>query len=54
VRNDVTPSRKFIYFHVIDEKIKPEFLAKLKKYCEAFYLGMTVKIIYPQKAKTSE
>jgi hypothetical protein len=49
VRNDVTPSRKFIYFH-----LNNEFLAKLKKYCEAFYLGMTVKIIYPQKAKTSE
>jgi hypothetical protein len=39
---------------VIDEKIKPEFLAKLKKYCEAFYLGMTVKIMYPSNAKTSD
>jgi hypothetical protein len=54
VRNDVTATRNVIYFHVIDEKIKPEFLAKLKKYCEAFYLGMKIKIIYPQNAKTSE
>jgi hypothetical protein len=54
VRNDVTPVRNIIYLHVIDEKIKPEFLAKLKKYCEAFYLGMTVKIMYPTDAKTSK
>ena len=54
VRNEVTPVRNIIYLHVIDEKIKPEFLAKLKKYCEAFYLGMTVKIMYPTDAKTSK
>jgi hypothetical protein len=42
VRNDVTAERNIIYLHVIDEKIKPEFVAKLKKYCEAFYLGMKV------------
>jgi hypothetical protein len=54
VRNEITPVRNIIYFHVIDEKIKPEFLAKLKKYCEAFYLGMTVKIMYPPTAKTSK
>ena len=36
VRNEITPVRNIIYFHVIDEQIKPEFLAKLKKYCEAF------------------
>jgi hypothetical protein len=54
VRNDVTPARNIIYLHVIDEKIKPEFLAKLKKYCEAFYLGMSVKIFYPPTAKTSD
>ena len=53
VRNDVTPFRNIIYLHVIDEKIKPEFLAKLKKYCEAFYLGMKVKIMYPS-VKTSD
>ena len=39
---------------MIDEEIKPEFLAKLKKFCEAFYLGMTVKIMYPENAKTSK
>ena len=50
----MTPTRNIIYLHVIDEKIKPEFLSKLKKYCEAFYLGMTVKIMYPAKAKTSK
>ncbi len=50
----MTPSRNIIYLHVIDEKIKPEFLAKLKKYCEAFYLGMTVKIMYPKNAETSK
>jgi hypothetical protein len=54
VRNEVTAVRNIIYLHVIDEKIKPEFLAKLKKYCEAFYLGMKVKIMYPANAKTSE
>ena len=54
VRNDVTAERNIIYLHVIDEKIEPEFLAKLKKYCEAFYLGMTVKIMYPSNAKTSD
>jgi hypothetical protein len=54
VRNEITPVRNIIYFHVIDEQIKPEFLAKLKKYCEAFYFGMTVKIMYPTKAKTSK
>ena len=54
VRNDITAERSIIYLHVIDEKIKPEFLAKLKKYCEAFYLGMTVKIMYPSNAKTSD
>jgi hypothetical protein len=53
VRNDVTATRNIIYFHVIDEKIKPPFLAKLKKYCEAFYLGMIVKIMYPT-TKTSD
>jgi hypothetical protein len=53
VRNDVTPARNIIYLHVIDEKIKPAFLAKLKKYCEAFYLGMKVKIMYPS-VKTSD
>jgi hypothetical protein len=54
VRNEVTGVRNIIYLHVIDEKIKPEFLAKLKKYCEAFYLGMTVKIMYPPNAKTNK
>lgn len=54
MRNEVTAVRNIIYLHVIDEKIKPEFLDKLKKYCEAFYLGMTVKIMYPTKAKTSK
>jgi hypothetical protein len=53
VRNDVTATRNIIYLHVIDEKIKPPFLAKLKKYCEAFYLGMIVKIMYPT-TKTSD
>jgi hypothetical protein len=53
VRNDVTAARNIIYLHVIDEKIQPEFLAKMKKYCEAFYLGMAVKIMYPANAKTS-
>lgn len=46
--------RNIIYFHVIDEQIKPEFLGKLKKYTEAFYLGMSVKIMYPPTAKTSK
>ena len=54
VRNDVTAARSKIYFHVTDDKIKKDFLAKLKRYCEAFYTGMTIDIMYPPSTKTSQ
>ncbi len=49
----MTPQRNIIYFFVTDERIKPDFLEKLKKYCLAFYTGMTIKIMYPENTKTS-
>ncbi len=49
VRNYITPHRKVIYFNVIDERITDEFLEKLKRYCEAFFLGMKIEIIRPKK-----
>ena len=53
IRNDITPERKKIYFFVTDEKIKPDFLAKLKLYCEAYFTGLTVEIMYPNDTKTT-
>lgn len=49
MRNEITPSRNIIYFNVIDDRITDEFLAKLKKYCEAFFFGMKIEIIRPKK-----
>jgi hypothetical protein len=49
VRNEITRQRKVIYFNVIEESISDEFLAKLKSYCEAFFFGMKIEIIRPNK-----
>ena len=38
---------------MVDPKIKPDFLAKLKMYCEAFYTGLTVDYMYPPKTQGS-
>ena len=47
VRNEITAQRNKIYIFVTDDKIREDFLAKLKKYCEAFFFGMKIEIMYP-------
>jgi hypothetical protein len=37
---------------VTDNKIKTEFLSKVKKYCEAFFDGMKIKIKHTVATKT--
>ena len=54
IRNEVTQQRNKIYIFVIDERIDAVFLAKLKKYCAAFFFGMTIEIKYPEDTKTSK
>ena len=47
-KNIVTQQRYKIYIFAIDPTISEEFLAKLKRYCEAFYTGMVVEIMTPK------
>ena len=49
----MNPSRNKIYFFVTDRSTPEDFLQNLKKYCEAFYTGLKVEIMYPKTAKTS-
>ena len=35
-----------------DNKIKSDFLSKVKKYCEAFFYGMKIKIKHTVGTKT--
>lgn len=44
--NPVTPQRKIIYIQPFDEFDK-EFLDQLSKFCEAFYLTLTLKTLPP-------
>jgi archaemetzincin len=37
---------------VTDNKIKSDFISKVKKYCEAFFYGMKVKIKHIVGTKT--
>jgi len=53
VRNEVTPARNKIYIFVTDDRIKPDFLEKLKKYCLAFYYGMNIEIMYPKGSRNA-
>ena len=54
IRNDVTPERNKIYFFVTDKTTPKDFISKLKMYCEAFYLGLQVEIMYPKNTQTSK
>jgi hypothetical protein len=42
VKNLVTPQRSKIYIFVIDPTITPDFIEKMKRYCQAFYTSMDV------------
>ena len=47
VKNLVTKARSKIYIFVVDTAISPEFLGKLKSYCQAFYPGMDIATMKP-------
>ena len=46
--NPVNGKRNKIYIFVIDPSIQPDFLEKLKIYCQAFYTGMAIEIMKPE------
>jgi len=47
----VTPARNKIYIFALDKGISADFVNNLKRYCEAFYLGLEVKIMWETDGK---
>jgi len=50
----VSKERSKIYILVIDSSITPEFLQNLKVYCEAYYTGLNVEIMFPKSGNFLE
>lgn len=43
--NWIKPEKSVIYIQPLESDISPEFILKLKEFCEAFYYGATVKVM---------
>lgn len=53
-KNPVTKERNKIYIFVIDSTIDQDFLQTLKAYCEAYYTGMIVELMFPKTSNFME
>ena len=42
--NWIKPPKNVIYIQALEKEISPEFIGKLRKFCQAFYFGVEVKI----------